>query len=143
MAQGVVWLALAARLLLLGLQAGTGLVWRPEVSTPANSVLHVREGIRLLQLGVLPYGGATCHAAPLVLALLAPLSQNSVLLALPNVLADLIAAAALNGIVVVLKKMAVKRAALEQQPGDPLQYCGLTPQPVQQWRDWNCLLGTQ
>jgi hypothetical protein len=89
--------ALALRLALLALaRAPRHLAWRPEVSTPANSLLDWRECARLLRLGADPYfrggggargggsdstnanahggGGAACHTPPLLVAALAPLA---------------------------------------------------------------------
>ncbi|KAI8476908.1 MAG: GPI transamidase subunit PIG-U-domain-containing protein, partial [Monoraphidium minutum] len=87
--------ALAARASLALLRAGGPLLWRPEVTTPLNSLLGVREGLRLLQLGLSPYGGAACHAPPLVLALHSATAQHPLLAALPNAAADALAALAL------------------------------------------------
>jgi phosphatidylinositol glycan class U len=82
-----------ASLALLG--AGEPLLWRPEVTTPLNSLLGVREGLRMLQLGLSPYAGASCHAPPLVLALHAATAAHPLLYALPNTVADALAALAL------------------------------------------------
>lgn len=96
--QRMLWLyppaaaAVAVRLALMGLGLGSYLAWRPEVTTPANGALYLREGVRMLQLGVSPYRGSNCHAPPLLLALFAPLAQHELLLGLPNVLADCCAA---------------------------------------------------
>lgn len=95
----LVWLWTLAVLLRLALAAvglGEALLWRPEVSTPANSALQAREGVRLLQLGVSPYAGASCHAPPLWLVLVAPVVNAAPWLrVLPNVACDLAGAAAL------------------------------------------------
>lgn len=87
--------AMAARASLALLRAGEPLLWRPEVTTPLNSLLGVREGLRLLQLGLSPYAGAACHAPPLVLALHAATAAHPVLYLLPNAAADALAALAL------------------------------------------------
>ncbi|KAF8069582.1 hypothetical protein HT031_001699 [Scenedesmus sp. PABB004] len=90
------WAAAAAlRLALAALGAGEALLWRPEVSTPANTALKAREGARLLQLGLPPYGGAACHAPPLWLAAAAPWLERGVLSAVPGLACDLVAAGAL------------------------------------------------
>jgi hypothetical protein len=88
-------LAAAARLLLVRLGAGEGLLWQPEVTTPANTLLKTREGLRLLQLGVSPYAGAACHIPPLWLAVAAPWAAHPLLYVVPNIAADLVGAAAL------------------------------------------------
>lgn len=87
--------AVVLRLALVAAGAGDALLWRPEVTTPANSLLSAREGLRLLQLGLQPYAGAACATPPLWMALLAPLARRRVLWVLPNVAADLVGAAAL------------------------------------------------
>jgi hypothetical protein len=88
-------IAIAARLLLLLSGAGEALLWRPEMSTPANTLLKTREGIRLLQLGISPYEGDSCHIPPLWLAVVAPWVHHRVLCVLPNIVCDVVAAAAL------------------------------------------------
>ncbi|GBF91289.1 phosphatidylinositol glycan anchor biosynthesis class U [Raphidocelis subcapitata] len=87
--------ALAARGALALLGAGGPLLWRPEVSTPLNSLLGVREGLRLLRLGLSPYAGAAVHAPPLVLALHAATAAAPLLYALPTIAADAAAALAI------------------------------------------------
>lgn len=93
-----VWHAAVAagvRVLLVLWGAGEALVWQPEVTTPANTALGTREGLALLQLGVSPYAGNSCHAPPLWLAVTAPVALHPVLCVLPNIIADAVAAAAL------------------------------------------------
>lgn len=87
--------AVAVRLLLVVLGAGEALIWQPEVTTPANTALKTREGLALLQLGVSPYAGDSCHVPPLWLAVTAPVALHPVLCVVPNIVADLAAAAAL------------------------------------------------
>lgn len=87
-------LAVAVRVVLLTLGAGEWLLWRPEVSTPSNTVLKAREGLWLLQYGLSPYQGGSCHTPPLWLAATAPLSQHKILYAVPNIVCDLVAASA-------------------------------------------------
>ncbi|WIA30077.1 hypothetical protein OEZ86_000172 [Tetradesmus obliquus] len=58
-------------------------------------MLKTREGIRLLQLGISPYEGDSCHIPPLWLAVVAPWVQHRVLCVLPNMVCDVVAAAAL------------------------------------------------
>jgi hypothetical protein len=87
--------ALAARASLALLGVGERLLWQPEVSTPLNSLLGVREGVRMMRLGLSPYAGSACHAPPLLLALHAAVASHPVLHVLPNVVADAAAAAAL------------------------------------------------
>lgn len=89
--------AVGGRLLLAAAGGGEALLWRPEVSTPANSLLKTREGVRLLQLGVSPYAGTSCHVPPLWLALSAPWAAHPVLYVLPSIACDLVAAGALYG----------------------------------------------
>lgn len=74
------------------LRASSYLAWRPEVTTPANSLLQLREGVRMLQLRTSPYRGASCHAPPLLLAIMAPFASQELLLGLPNILADCLGA---------------------------------------------------
>jgi hypothetical protein len=88
-------IAIAARIMLLLSGAGEALLWRPEVSTPANTLLKTREGIRLLQLGISPYEGESCHIPPLWLAVVAPWAHHKVLCVLPNIACDVVAAGAL------------------------------------------------
>jgi phosphatidylinositol glycan class U len=83
--------AAAVRLLLALLGIGRYLIWRVEVSTPANTLLQVREGLRLRSLGVAPYSGSACHAPPLVLALLSATAPSPTLYVLPNIAFDLLA----------------------------------------------------
>jgi hypothetical protein len=64
--------AIAFRVVLALLGSLDTLIWRPEVTTPANSLLQIREGVQLLQLSVSPYSGSGCHIPPLVLSLWAP-----------------------------------------------------------------------
>jgi hypothetical protein len=80
------------------------LLWRPEVTTPANSLLQIREGYYLLQQGVSPYTGTSCHVPPLVLALLGPLAQCKVLYIVPNIVADLLGAAAVRSAAAALRQ---------------------------------------
>jgi hypothetical protein len=88
-------IAIALRVMLLLLVAGEALLWRPEVSAPANTMLKTREGIWLLQFGISPYKGDSCHIPPLWLAMVAPWVQHKVLCVLPNMVCDVVAAAAL------------------------------------------------
>lgn len=94
----LVWhwsIAIAVRVMLVLSGTGEALLWRPEVSTPANTMLKTHEGIRLLQLGISPYEGDSCHIPPLWLAVVAPWVQHRVLCVLPNMVCDVVAAAAL------------------------------------------------
>lgn len=102
--------AIAVRLVLLMLGAGSFLLWRPEVTTPANSLLHVREGVRLLQLNVSPYQGSNCRAPPLVLAILAPWAAVPVWYGLPNVFCDYLAALLVERLAVSLTPKQTKVA---------------------------------
>jgi len=77
---------------LVVLGAGHYLAFRVEVSTPANSLLSIREGVTLLQLGISPYSGSACHVPPLLLWLLAPTASHTHLYALPNILSDVLGA---------------------------------------------------
>jgi hypothetical protein len=82
------------RLLLLLLGAGDALVWRPEVTTPANTILKTREGVWLLDMGISPYKGSSCHVPPLWLAVMTPWAGSSIWYAVPNIVSDLVAATA-------------------------------------------------
>lgn len=88
--------AVRATLVLLG--AGEWLQWRTEVSTPANSLLSVREGLRLIELGVSPYSGSQCRTPPLLLALGQWTAGHPHLYALPNVIMDLATALMLRDV---------------------------------------------
>jgi hypothetical protein len=88
-------IAIAMRIMLLLLGAGDAMLWRPEVSTPANTMLKTREGIWLLQYGISPYRGDSCQIPPLWLAMVAPWVQHRVLCVLPNMVCDVVAAVAL------------------------------------------------
>jgi len=121
--------AVALRLVLLAAaRSPRHLAWRPEVSTPANSLLDWRECARLLRLGADPYfsggsgggqggasgggassggGGAACHTPPLLVAALSPLASaagggstaaGDFLAGLPNVALDCLAAWCLAGV---------------------------------------------
>lgn len=93
----LVWhwtLAVGVRFVLVLSGGGEWLLWRPEVSTPANTALKTREGLWLLQYGLSPYSGASCHTPPLWLAIAAPWAHHRVLYALPNIMCDILAAAA-------------------------------------------------
>lgn len=87
--------AIAVRLLLVLLGAGQALIWQPAVTTPANTILKTREGLRLLQLEASPYDGASCHVPPLWLALMQPVALHPWRYVIPNIICDIIAAAAL------------------------------------------------
>lgn len=87
--------AISVRVLLVLLGVGEALIWQPEVTTPANTALKTREGLALLQLGVSPYSGDSCHVPPLWLAVTAPVALHPALCVLPNIIADVAAAAAL------------------------------------------------
>lgn len=94
----LVWhgaVAIAVRVLLVLLGAGEALIWQPEVTTPTNTILTTREGLGLLRLRVSPYSGDSCHVPPLWLAVTAPVALHPVLCAVPNIVADIVAAAAL------------------------------------------------
>jgi hypothetical protein len=58
-------------------------------------MLKTREGIFLLQYGISPYKGDSCHIPPLWLAMVAPWVQHKALCVLPNMVCDVVAAAAL------------------------------------------------
>jgi hypothetical protein len=87
--------ATAIRLLLVLLGVGEALLWQPLVTTPANTALKTREGLALLTLKVSPYDGDSCSVPPLWLAVAAPVALHPVLCVMPNIIADLVAAAAL------------------------------------------------
>lgn len=122
--------AVALRALLLLLGAGSLLIWRVEVSTPVNSLLKLREGHALMQLGVSPYTGSSCHVPPLLLRVLGPLVQQDLLYALPNILFDLMAAAALLQMERTLRSAASRRsggADVSQETYGWLCTCMLEP----------------
>jgi hypothetical protein len=87
--------AIAIRLLLVLLGVGEALLWQPLVTTPANTALKTREGLALLRLKVSPYDGDSCSIPPLWLAVAAPVALHPVLCIIPNIIADVVAAAAL------------------------------------------------
>lgn len=82
--------AIALRVALMVLGIGHYLAYRVEVSTPANSLLSIREGVALLRLRISPYAGSACHVPPLLLWLLAPTAMHTQLYALPNILCDVV-----------------------------------------------------
>ncbi|KAF5836961.1 GPI transamidase subunit PIG-U-domain-containing protein, partial [Dunaliella salina] len=84
--------ALALRVALVVAGLGQYLVYRVETSTPANSLLTIREGVALLGLGIAPYSGSACHVPPLLLWLLAPTAPHMYLYALPNIVCDIMGA---------------------------------------------------
>eukprot|EP00798_Chlamydomonas_sp_ICE-L_P017829 gene17829-24211_t len=87
----IILVALALRNLLVNFGVGQFLLWRIEVSTPANALLTAREGLALMQLGVSPYSGSACRLPPLLLTLLSPFAMRSLSYAIPNAIADVIA----------------------------------------------------
>mmetsp|Transcript_8837 Transcript_8837/g.22234 ORF Transcript_8837/g.22234 Transcript_8837/m.22234 type:complete len:500 (+) Transcript_8837:1391-2890(+) len=84
--------ALALRVALVVIGVGQYLVYRVETSTPANSLLTIREGVALLGLGIAPYSGSACHVPPLLLWLLAPTALHTYLYTLPNIVCDVMGA---------------------------------------------------
>lgn len=117
---GFVWhaaVAVAARLLLVLLGAGEALLWQPEVTTPANTALKAREGLALLQLGVSPYAGDSCHVPPLWLAVTAPVALHPVLCVVPNIVSDIAAAAALYAAASALYSRPPSRGAQAKRGG--------------------------
>ena len=89
--------AIAIRIVLALLGVLNTLIWRPEVTTPANSLLQIREGVQLLQLSVPPYSGSGCHIPPLVLSLWAPW-VSSIWYIVPTTICDLLGAAVVSQI---------------------------------------------
>ncbi|PNH11203.1 Phosphatidylinositol glycan anchor biosynthesis class U protein [Tetrabaena socialis] len=88
---------------------GEQLAWRVEVSTAANSAIELREGLALQRLGASPYTGSSCRTPPLALWLYGSSTAalpggTAVLLphALLNVLLDVLAAALLHRLAVLL-----------------------------------------
>ncbi len=62
---------------------------RIEIATPANGMLPIREGLALLNMGISPYSGSSCHAPPLVMALWAAQADHSmVVYMIPQIIAD-------------------------------------------------------
>jgi hypothetical protein len=109
--------AIAVRVLLVLLGAGEALIWQPEVTTPANTALKSREGLALLQLGVSPYGGDSCHVPPLWLAVTAPVALHPVLCVVPNIIADVVAAAAVYAAASALHQTPLGRESTSRGEG--------------------------
>ncbi len=104
----------AVRLVLAELGATDALAWRLDVSTPANSLLRIREGAALAEFGVSPYEGSSCFVPPLVLEAYGPFARlTSAAAVLPNVLFDVLAALLLHRLAAHLQR---RHAA--SQPGD-------------------------
>lgn len=74
--------------------AGAYLATRVEISTSANGLLPIKEGIALLRLGASPYRGSTCHAPPLVLYWMDRMLPS----ATSGLIADMLAASMLRSI---------------------------------------------
>lgn len=81
--------AAALRLGLVLAGVGSWLMWAPSVSTPANSMLGIREGLALQSLDVSPYAGSICRAPPVALWLHRMTAQHQQLYMLPNLASDL------------------------------------------------------
>ena len=82
--------AACLRVLLAALGLGQFLLWRIEVSTPASSLLTIREGLFLRSTGLSPYVGSSCHVPPLLLALHSLTVMHELWFVLPNLLFDLL-----------------------------------------------------
>lgn len=106
---------MAVRIVLLMLGVGDALLWCPEVSTPANTVLKAREGVWLLQMGISPYTGAACHLPPLWLAISEPWVKHKLLYAVPNMVCDVVAATAL----LLAAALVLNRPAGSVKQGEP------------------------
>lgn len=94
-------IAAAAALRCAAVACGIGQTYlsrRIEVSTPANGLLPLREGVALLSMGASPFQGATSHAPPLLLWSLAGIAQHPLLHAAPHVAADLLAGCLLRSV---------------------------------------------
>ena len=92
----IILAGLALRALLVILRWGQWFMWRVEVSTPANSLLSIREAIDLSQSGIPPYSGSSSHIPPLPLWLLSPFALHEQLYAVPNTIADVLGALMLH-----------------------------------------------
>lgn len=56
--------ALLLRVLLIWHYKHSPMTWRPEIVTPVNNILQVREGLRLMQLRMSPYSSSNVHVPP-------------------------------------------------------------------------------
>ena len=75
-AYAVAALAVLARVALAWYGWAETLAGRVELTSPADSVLRLREGQALAALDQSPYAGSMLHAPPLVLLLLGPLTRD-------------------------------------------------------------------
>jgi phosphatidylinositol glycan class U len=114
----VATLAMLARVALAWYGWAETLAGRVELTSPADSVLRLREGQALAALDQSPYAGSMLHAPPLALLLLGPLTRDAPA-GLPAV-APFLVADALTAIALFALAARVARAsdALEATPGD-------------------------
>ena len=113
-AYAVAALAVLARVALAWYGWAETLAGRVELTSPADSVLRLREGQALAALDQSPYAGSMLHAPPLVLLLLGPLTRD-VPAGLPAV-APFLVADALTAI--ALFALAARVARASDAPGD-------------------------
>lgn len=104
--------AVALRVALVVVGLGRFLMLRVEASTPANSLLTVREGLALLRMGIPPYAGSACHVPPLLLWLLGPTAPHAHLYALPGIVCDVLAA-------LLLRRVAAQLMQRRSSPATP------------------------
>lgn len=111
-------LAMLARVALAWYGWAETLAGRVELTSPADSVLRLREGQALAALDQSPYAGSMLHAPPLALLLLGPLTRDAPA-GLPAV-APFLVADALTAIALFALAARVARAsdAPESTPGD-------------------------
>ena len=111
-------LAMLARVALAWYGWAETLAGRVELTSPADSVLRLREGQALAALDQSPYAGSMLHAPPLALLLLGPLTRDAPA-GLPAV-APFLVADALTAIALFALAARVARAsdAPEANPGD-------------------------
>ena len=87
----IVSASILLRICLLYLGFNRFLATRIEVSTPLNGALPIKEGIALINLGVSPYIGSSCHIPPLALHVFSTLGlDGSVLQMAADVVSGLI-----------------------------------------------------
>ena len=120
-------LAMLARVALAWYGWAETLAGRVELTSPADSVLRLREGQALAALDQSPYAGSMLHAPPLALLLLGPLTRDAPA-GLPAV-APFLVADALTAIALFALAARVARAsdAPESTPGDG---SAITPAPA-------------
>lgn len=111
----VILFSVILRLALVWLDASSFLQWRVEVSTPANSLLTIREGLVLFANNISPYSGSSSHIPPLILWLFAPLAQHRYLYVVPNILLDLASGLILRSLAKIVSNKSDSKATNGKQ----------------------------